>query len=182
MKLVDKLVEVSKNPISPRNRFLSKALPVFVFFFFFPTLFFIVPNFLLDRWLGLPKMLPLGLGLAVGGTMIALGVVFLLWTLKAQREIGKGTPMPLIATQKLVIEKPYAFTRNPLAFGLLNFYFGISLVIRSFSSLVIVAIFAAIILTYIKVVEEKELTQRYGADYLAYKKVTPFLIPRRRNS
>jgi len=175
MKLVDKLVELSKNPLSPKNRFMAKGLPIFVFFFFFPTLFFILPNFVVDDWLNLPKLsFPV-----FGGMMIVLGVFFLLWTLKAQREIGKGTPMPLQATQKLIIQAPYSFTRNPLDLGLINFYLGISIVLGSVSSLIIVLIFSALVLAYIKNIEERELAQRYGIDYVAYKKVTPLLIPRR---
>ena len=116
-----------------------------------------------------------------GGIIILIGVYFLLWTLKAQKEIGKGTPMPLMATQNLVIQAPYSFTRNPLAFGLINFYFGISVAIGSISSLIIILIFSILILAYIKFIEEKELAQRYGDDYLAYKEITPFLLPRRNN-
>jgi len=37
------------------------------------------------------------------------------------------------------------------------------------------------ILIYIKLVEEKELEQRFGVEYLEYKRRTPFLIPRFRN-
>lgn len=179
MKLVDKLVTISKNPLSPKNRFMAIGLPVFVFFFFFPMLFFIVPNFVLDPWLNLPELFSTMSRIFFGGTIIFVGVYFLLWTLKAQKEIGKGTPMPLMATQKLVIQAPYSFTRNPLVFGLINFYFGISIAIGSISSLVIILIFFILILIYIKFVEEKELAQRYGDDYLAYKEITPFLLPRR---
>ena len=179
MKLVDKLVTISKNPLSPKNRFMAIGLPVFVFFFFFPMLFFIVPNFVLDPWLNLPELFSTMSRIFFGGTIIFVGVYFLLWTLKAQKEIGKGTPMPLMATQRLVIQAPYSFTRNPLVFGLINFYFGISIAIGSISSLVIILIFFILILIYIKFVEEKELAQRYGDDYLAYKEITPFLLPRR---
>ena len=179
MKLVDKLVTISKNPLSPKNRFMAIGLPVFVFFFFFPMLFFIVPNFVLDPWLNLPELFSTMSRIFFGGTIIFVGVYFLLWTLKAQKEIGKGTPMPLMATQRLVIQAPYSFTRNPLVFGLINFYFGISIAIGSISSLVIILIFSILILIYIKFVEEKELAQRYGDDYLAYKEITPFLLPRR---
>ncbi len=181
MKLVDKLVTLSKNPLSPKNRLMAKGLPIFVFFFFFPTLFFVLPNFVLDVWFNLPKFFSATSSL-LGGAMILLGVFFLLWTLRAQKEIGKGTPMPLMATQKLVVQAPYSFTRNPLAFGLINFYVGISIAIGSISSLIIVLIFSTLILAYIKLIEEKELAQRYGDDYLAYKESTPFLLPRRSNT
>jgi len=32
--------------------------------------------------------------------------------------------------------------------------------------------------TYIKLIEEKELIERFGSEYLEYKQKTPFLIPR----
>jgi len=179
MKLVDKIVEVSNRPRSSEEKRTAKILPVFVFFFLFPALLFLIPSFVLDQWLHLPTLPNPFVRIAIAAILIVVGVVFLLWTLKAQREIGKGTPMPLTATRKLVVQKPYSYCRNPLAFGLLNFYFGISILIGSISSLVMVLAFAAIILAYIKFVEEKELEERYGEKYVAYKQSTPFLIPRR---
>ena len=178
MKLADKIAGYSSNPHSEKQRKIARILPIFVFFFFFPALLFFIPNILLDSWLHLPPIPYPALRMVIGGAMMALGVLFLVWTLKAQRDIGKGTPMPLMATQKLVVQKPYAWTRNPLAFGLLNLYFGISIFIGSLGSLLVVVIFSIIILSYIKFVEEKELEQRYGEDYVAYKQQMPFLIPR----
>jgi protein-S-isoprenylcysteine O-methyltransferase Ste14 len=40
-----------------------------------------------------------------------------------------------------------------------------------------VLIFSVIILLYIRFIEEKELEIRFGDEYLAYKKRTPFIIP-----
>ncbi len=182
MKLVDKIVEVSRNPLSQKSRLIAKLLPVLVFFGFFPVLFFLVPKLFLDNWFHFTLFSSPLVRVIIGSMLIVLGVIFLLWTIKAQRDIGKGTPMPLMATQKLVIQKPYSFTRNPLAFGLINFYFGISVLIGSVTSGLMVFIFSAIILSYIKFVEEKELEQRYGEEYLEYKQITPFLIPRRNSN
>ena len=178
MKLADKIASYSHQPHSEKQRKIARILPIFVFFFFFPTLLFLIPNLLLDSWLHLPLLPNPPLRMTIGGVMMAIGVLFLLWTLKAQREIGKGTPMPLMATRKLVVQKPYAYCRNPLAFGLLNLYFGISIFIGSLGSLLVVILFSIIILSYIKFVEEKELEQRYGEAYVAYKQQTSFLIPR----
>jgi len=178
MKFIDKIVETSRNPHSPRNQFVARVLPFFVFFFLFPALLFIIPAFVFDKWLQLPTLLSFPIRIVPGAVLIALGIFFLVSSTKAQREIGKGTPMPLKATQKLVVEKPYSYCRNPLYFGLINFFFGISIMIGSPSSLVMVFIFTAIILSYIKLIEEKELEKRYGNDYLEYKQATPLLIPR----
>jgi protein-S-isoprenylcysteine O-methyltransferase Ste14 len=177
MKLVDKLVAASKNPPSQKSRFVTRVLPVFVFFFFFPALLFIIPSFVLDGWLQLPTLLSFPIRIIPGGVLITLGLFFLVSSTKAQREIGKGTPMPLKATGKLVVEKPYSYCRNPLYFGLINFFFGISIMIGSISSLVMVFIFSVIIVSYIKLIEEQELVKRFGDEYVIYKQKTPLLIP-----
>jgi protein-S-isoprenylcysteine O-methyltransferase Ste14 len=110
----------------------------------FPALLFVIPPLVLDKWLGWPVLGSTTLRAIAGAVLIALGVTFLLWTIKAQRQIGRGTPMPLMATQKLVIQKPYSYCRNPLALGLLSFYLGISIVIGSPASLVMVVIAAGV--------------------------------------
>jgi protein-S-isoprenylcysteine O-methyltransferase Ste14 len=156
---------------------LARALPVFVYSFFFPALLFIIPKFFLDRWMQLPSLLNPASRVLLGGSLITLGLVFLFWSIRAQKVVGKGTPMPLMATQKLVVQKPYLYCRNPLFFGLLNLFFGISILLASISSLVMVLIFSVIILLYVRFIEEKELENRFGAEYLSYKKATPFLIP-----
>jgi protein-S-isoprenylcysteine O-methyltransferase Ste14 len=37
---------------------------------------------------------------------------------------------------------------------------------------------AAVLIAYLKLLEEPELADRYGAPYLAYKRATPFIVPR----
>ena len=177
MKLADKLADASNLPPTPGRRFLAKALPVFVYSFFFPALLFIIPKFILDPWLQLPLFLTPAARAVLGGILITLGLIFLLWSIKAQRVIGQGTPMPLMATQNLVVQKPYSYCRNPLYFGLIPLFFGISVLIGSISSLVMVLVFSVIILLFTRFFEEKELEKRFGGEYLAYKKTTPFVIP-----
>jgi len=122
MKLADKLAETSSRPPSCRRRILAKVLPVFVYTLFFPALLFIIPKLYLDRWLQLPTFLtPVVRGL-LGGSLVTLGLIFLFWSIRAQREIGKGTPMPLMATQNLVVQKLYLYCRNPIFFGVINLF------------------------------------------------------------
>ncbi len=177
MKLAEKLADASNLPPTPGRRVLAKALPVFVYAFFFPALLFIIPKLILDPWLQLPLFLTPVATTVLGGCLITLGLIFLMWSIKAQRVIGQGTPMPLMATQNLVVEKPYSYCRNPLYFGLIHLFFGISVLIGSISSLVMVLAFSVIILLFTKFVEEKELEKRFGDEYLAYKRTTPFIMP-----
>ena len=177
MKLADKLAETSSRPPSTRRRILAKVLPGFVYTIFFPSLLFIIPKLYLDRWLQLPTFQnPFVRGL-FGGSLLIIGIIFLFWSIRAQRELGKGTPMPLMATQKLVVQKPYLYCRNPIFFGVVNLFFGISILLNSISSLVLVLIFLVLILLYTKLIEEKELEKRFGDEYLSYKNRTPFFIP-----
>jgi len=177
MKLAEKLAEASAHSPSIGRRVLAKVIPVFVFTLVFPALLFILPKGYLDRWLQLPTILNPFIKVVVGGCLITLGIIFTFWSIKAQREIGKGTPMPLMATQKLVIQKPYLYCRNPLFFGVVNLFFGISILFDSISSLIMVLIFSLTILLYTRFIEEKELEKRFGAEYLTYKNRTSFFIP-----
>jgi len=177
MKLADKLAETSNHPPSLRRRILAKVLPGFVYTIFFPVLLFIIPKLFLDRWFGFPAFLTPVARAVLGGSLITLGAIFLFWSIRAQREFGKGTPMPLMATQKLVVQKPYLYCRNPIFLGVISLFFGISISFNSISSLLMVLIFSVIILLYTKFIEEKELEKRFGDEYLAYKKKTPFFIP-----
>jgi len=82
-----------------------------------------------------------------------------------------------MATQKLVVKRPYTYCRNPMALGTTAFYFGITIWTGSLSALGLSLIYPVVILIYIKLIEEKELEQRFGLEYLEYKRRTPFLIP-----
>lgn len=177
MKSVEKKADTANEPPSFRRRFLAKVLPVFVFGFFFPALLFFIPKYILDRALGFQTFLTPVVRALLGGSLIALGIIFLFLSIRDQRTIGKGTPMPLLATQKLVTQGSYKYCRNPIYLGVIKLFLGISFLFDSISSLIMVLIFSVIILLYARFIEEKELEKRYGEDYLAYKKATPFLIP-----
>jgi protein-S-isoprenylcysteine O-methyltransferase Ste14 len=83
-----------------------------------------------------------------------------------------------MATQKLIIQPPYSFCRNPMALGAILMYLGVAVLFGSMGAVVLVLLGAGCLLTYIKRIEEKEMEIRFGQEYLDYKKKTPFLIPR----
>jgi protein-S-isoprenylcysteine O-methyltransferase Ste14 len=116
--------------------------------------------------------------LIFGVVFILLGWLFAIWSIYAQFTVGRGTPVPLMATQKLVIQPPYSYCRNPMALGAIVLYLGVAIRIGSLGALILVLLGAIALLTYIKRIEEKEMEIRFGQDYLDYKDRTPFLIPR----
>ena len=58
------------------------------------------------------------------------------------------------------------------------FYLGVAIWLGSLSAIGLGLVYPVGILIYIKLIEEKELEERFGSEYLDYKKRTPFLIPR----
>jgi protein-S-isoprenylcysteine O-methyltransferase Ste14 len=134
----------------------------------------------LDSRLGLGG-LPLGLlGCIVGFLLIVLGLSIALWSIYVQFALAEGTPIPAMPTRKLVVVPPFAYCRNPMSLGTLAAYLGIALWVGSPSGVAFMLGFSALLLIYIKLIEERELEARFGVEYVDYKRHTPFLIPRLR--
>jgi protein-S-isoprenylcysteine O-methyltransferase Ste14 len=132
----------------------------------------------LDRRLGLP---PLGIGRAnrlLGGLLTVLGFSLGCWSVDAQLTRGRGTPLPVMPTQELLTEGPFRYCRNPMTLGTILAYLGMAVAARTIAGTVLVLSLAASLLVYLKRLEEGELAERFGEAYLAYKRETPFIIPR----
>jgi protein-S-isoprenylcysteine O-methyltransferase Ste14 len=134
----------------------------------------------LDRMLDWPAFLYPPANAIVGGLIILVGWLLAIWTIYVQFTLGRGTPVPVVATQKLLICPPYSFCRNPMALGAIVLYLGVSVVAGSLGAALLVLLGAAALLTYIKVAEEQEMVARFGEEYLAYRRRVPFIIPKLR--
>ncbi len=173
---LNKFSERSKKPHSPRERlrlivFLSipfLVLPVLVLGRLAPAV---------DKRLRLPSWHRSNLALVAGALLAVPGLLLALWTIFEQFTRAHGTPSPTMATQKLLVRGPFAVCRNPMALGTILFYLGIAVLVGSPFAVGLVFLFTAVLLTYIKLIEEKELDIRFGADYAEYKQNTPFLLP-----
>ena len=141
----------------------------------------IVSSTAIDEWLNLPKLDFGIMNLVVGIALILGGVILAFWSIEAQISIGRGTPVPVMPTQKLVVQAPFTYCRNPMTLGTFVGYVGFCLCIGSISAIVIVVCLVIFLLAYVKFIEEKELEARFGAEYLEYKRATPFILPRWRH-
>jgi protein-S-isoprenylcysteine O-methyltransferase Ste14 len=106
------------------------------------------------------------------------GLVLVVWSVRIQYTLGRGTPAPRVPTQRLVVQGPYAYTRNPMTLGALFMYLGIGVWLGSGAIIALTLIVFSLLLSYIHARETRELTERFGVDYLEYKKRTSFLFPR----
>jgi len=64
-----------------------------------------------------------------------------------------------------------------MSFGTIVLYSGLAIWAGSWSAIVLVTSFAAVLIAYLKTIEEKELEARFGQSYMEYKETTPFIIP-----
>ncbi len=132
----------------------------------------------LDSLFHLPKISIGKANTILGSIFMAIGIIYAWWSIISQLLKASGTPIPVMPTQKLLVSGPFRYCRNPMTFGTILLYLGIGILVGSFSSIILVSLIAGLLLTYIKLVEEKELELRFGQEYAEYKARTPFFFPR----
>ena len=173
----DRFLKQAKHEYSPKQRTIFLLLIGPIFLFLLPY-FFVWSGAKLDHWLQLPQLFAAPTNWILGILLILTGLLFGLWSNYRQFTLGRGTPVPLMATQELIVEPPYTYCRNPMALGAIVAYLGVGVLFRSPGALIVVLLLSALLLVYIKRIEEKEMELRFGQAYLDYKARTPFLIPR----
>ena len=89
-----------------------------------------------------------------------------------------GIPTSVAPKGHLMTGGVYSLSRNPMAFGTILLYAGFAIYIQSFSAVLIVFVFSMLLVTYIKTVEEKKMEEKFGDQYLEYKKRVSMLFPK----
>ncbi len=172
----DRFLRQTKREYSPEQRSAALAVEGVLFLVVLP-LALIALGSSLDGWLRWEPIRYEPLNLVLGGLLSVAGWLLGAWTVYVQFTLGRGTPVPLMATQKLIVQPPYRYCRNPMALGAIVMYLGVAALFGSIGAAALVLLGAAILLTYIKRIEEKEMELRFGQDYVEYRRRTPFLIP-----
>lgn len=175
----DRILNRAKHEYTPRQRLAALALAAPFFLIILPLLIYRLGGWL-DRALGWPALISPPANVILGGLLTLVGLALALWTIYVQFTLGRGTPIPVMATQKLIVRPPYSFCRNPMALGTIVGYLGLGVILGSPGAALVVILGAALLLTYIRRAEEQEMIARFGDDYLAYRAQTPFIIPRLR--
>jgi len=115
---------------------------------------------------------------ALGPTLTVGGLALIGWSVRVQYVLGQGTPAPKVATQRLVTQGPYVYSRNPMTLGALLMYLGIGVWMGSGVVIILTLSVVSALLTFIYFHETRELREQFGEEYLEYKNRTPFLWPR----
>ena len=175
--MTSRVVKLSKRQYTSKQRALALIPEAFLFLVIIPYAFYLVAK-IVDPFLWVNMFLQ-GLLISILGLFLSIvGFLLAAWSVYVQFMQGKGTPAPVMPTQKLIVDGPYKFCRNPMTLGTFLLYLGFGFVVHSFSFILLSVLFLVVILGYVKLVEEKELEVRFGEEYISYKERTPFLIPR----
>lgn len=104
---------------------------------------------------------------------IASGLVLSIWAILHMRRSGKGNPFDAFGhelaprTKHLMTDGPYRFSRNPMLLGVIILLGGCVLLLRTWQSALILALFVAIMLCQVAS-EEKRLLKDFGSPYSDY--------------
>jgi protein-S-isoprenylcysteine O-methyltransferase Ste14 len=132
----------------------------------------------LDHVLPVPRFYAGIPNIIIGGIVALIGWMLAMWSIVVQFRLASGTPLPFMPTRKLIITGPFVYCRNPMTLGALLGYFGEAVILGSLSALAIVLILTVVLILYLKLIEERELEERFGDEYVAYRATTPFMLPR----
>ncbi len=161
---------------SSKSRIYALLIGALIFPIAIPVLLIVVlPP--VDKYFGIGPLFYGMVNIVIGIVMILLGGAVAIWTIAAQITLASGTPFPMLPTKKLLVIGPFKYCRNPMTLGTVIAYAGVAIWVGSFTALLAVIVFAALLIAYLKLIEEKELVLRFGDEYVEYKKNTPFIIP-----
>ena len=118
-------------------------------------------------------------GQAVAGWSLLVGFSALgLWSGMTIAARGAGTPLPFDATNRLVIDGPYAYVRNPMVIAGLGQGASVGLLLGSWVVFTYVGLGAAIWQWIVRPAEERDLLAAFGDSYTAYVRQVRCWIPR----
>jgi len=182
MSLRDRMIGVIYRAATGSRKVRNILTPAGVTFFFCLVLSFVLISLRVDRSLGLPPLLPPVPGLLLSIPVLAAGLIMMFWSILNFLKV-RGTPVPFNPPPVVVKTGPYSCVRNPMLTGVFLLMFGIGLLLRSVSLvLIFTPLFILLNILELKKIEEPELEKRLGQEYSEYKKRVPMFIPRfRRN-
>ncbi len=125
---------------------------------------------------------PRSAAMILGALFFVTGLPWVVWAVFWQLSRGKGTPVPIVPTKEFLPSGPYRYCRNPMMLGFFLYLSGWAAFFNRPGSWIAAVVLVILLVLEIKLIEEKELEERFGDAYRAYKKKTPFLLPRLRPS
>jgi len=132
-----------------------------------------------------PLLLTRGLPPTTGWTRLlalpffAVALTVYLWSVWNFAFRGKGTPLPIDAPTRLVVQGPYLYTRNPMYLAVMSALLGWLLAYQSLGLLLYTVGVGSAFATFVIGYEEPHLRRQFGEQYDDYMGRVPRWLPRR---
>ena len=147
------------------------------------TVTILIPVWIIRRYaidIGPPVSVGGVLLVILGSAVLVVGLALFASSLGRFVTEGKGTLAPWDPPRELVVRGPYRYVRNPMISGVVFILFAEALLLRSLPHATWGAIFVILNLTFIPLLEEPQLEERFGDSYQRYRRHVPRLLPRLR--
>jgi len=105
----------------------------------------------------------LGLTLPVSMGLFAIALAIYLWSVWNFASRGRGTPLPIDAPKRLVVQGPYLYTRNPMYLALFTALLGWILLYQTTGLLLYTFAVAAVVTLFVIGYEEPHLKREFEA-------------------
>lgn len=132
----------------------------------------------LTGWHMAPPFLGTNLTRVAGALVIVAATPLFLSFLSRFVWEGRGTPAPIVPTERLVVGGPFRWVRNPGYVAVLALICGQGLVLASPAVLVYALVVGLCFHAFVLLYEEPTLHRTYGAEYDAYCRRVPRWLPR----
>ena len=136
----------------PTNYFLILLVLLILFHFTLPIVKF---NYFPYNYLGI--------------ALILFGGAINLWT-DALMKKGNTTVKPHLKPSTLINSGPFGFTRHPMYLGMLSILLGAAIIATSLVSFIFPLIYIILMEILFIPIEEKNLEEAFGSEYIDYKK------------
>jgi protein-S-isoprenylcysteine O-methyltransferase Ste14 len=114
----------------------------------------------------------------LAAALIVAGLTPLLESIRRFIYVGRGTLVPAVPTEHLVVSGLYRYLRNPMYTGVLAAVAGEALLFRSRSMVVYAALLWLGFHLFVCLYEEPTLARRHPVEYPLYKRHVPRWLPR----
>lgn len=134
----------------------------------------------LTRWRLGPPLFDGAASRGLGALLVALGLPVLLDAFARFALQGRGTPVPLLPTERLVTTGFYRHVRNPMYVAVTALIVGQALLLGSLLVLIYGLVVGGVFHAFVVLYEEPAQRRRFGAEYARYCAAVPRWVPRLR--
>ena len=138
----------------------------------------LIHTFIKTKWFSFFHFIDNILSNFISGFVMSIGFLLFLWTMVLFAKVGKGTLAPWAPPEKFVVVGPYKYVRNPMICAVNLFLIGIAFLLKNENIIIWQIIFMIINTIYFIKKEEPDLENRFGVDYVLYKKHVGRWLPR----